>query len=459
MKPAYALLLSGTFSVLAGPLWAQERDAQILRPGEVRLSIGAEYRHADTQFGAGGSERIGGELEASLTAATVATLGTVASDFSRFLADTKSLPGASQVDPFELTAGDLSVEAAVNRRFVPVRLSAGIFPRVEIDVEIPVYREERLLRRFSTEGGNVGINPDPSSNAELLAGISEAGESLAGAALLPVEGSALADELQRRVLTLTGSELDLPAAPVPGTQLSSVSALFPAARSLTQWQPGDVRIGARVGVLRSFGDSPFPPLSSGERHHRLTAFAAVRVPTGREWVADSRLGAGSTIGFAGGQAGAVADLFLGERYWLSGGGSYARVASTELDVPVPPAEGIYTGEPVLTTIRRSPGDAYDLWFVPRIRLTPVISFGGSLRSERWLAGMDEIGSLQLPTTAASRHSAGISVRYTTLPVSSDGGFDIAIGYAGAFAGSGRAEAASVAYFQVAVRQRVLGRSN
>src|SRR5690606_14012020 len=96
-------------------------------------------------------------------------------------------------------------------RVVPLSLSAGILPRLEVGASLPLLREEILPTRFGLSGGTLGANPDLDGNAELLALFGEEWGSLGASPLLPTDSSALGRELQRLVeARFPGEALDLP---------------------------------------------------------------------------------------------------------------------------------------------------------------------------------------------------------------------------------------------------------
>ncbi|MEX2571291.1 MAG: hypothetical protein WD737_08275 [Gemmatimonadota bacterium] len=460
MTRSYWLLIPGLMLAAAGGLHSQERDAHVLGPGEVRVAAEAEYWSFGEVYGEDGDVGIGAAFGRELTATTYAPLTAVAADLSRFLEETSENGDGTTLDPAVLTAGRLDLAASITTRVVPLRVSLGLLRRVEVGASLPVYRRERMIERFELEPGNVGINPEPAANAALLAGVSAAGEALGGAPVLPLAGSTSGEALQQRVEALTGERLTLPAAPPSGPALRDSVGGVPTSYHLSEWLPGDLEVNARVEVLRSFGPGAYPPLADDGLDYRLTALVAARFPTGRrpdlDWGFDPRIG----VGFGGASLGVVGDLFVAERFWLSSGGSLERLGARAVPLFVAVTEGPLAAGSGEQVVRRSPDDAFDLWLSPRARLTPEFSVGGSIRIERSLAGTDEIGDQTVPIAEATRHSAGFTLRYSTLPAVTAGRgsvpAEIALGYSAAWGGSGGAPAGAVAYLRASLFQRLWG---
>lgn len=452
----WLLLFSWSTLAAGSGLHAQDRDAGVLRPGEVRLSAEAEYWHIDSRFGGPENRSIASGLEGDLTPTSFPPLATVEELFSGFLDETAELPDAAPVDPATLSAGSVSVDAVSTTRYLPFRLAVGVLPRVELGARLPVYRMERLFRRFDVFDGNLGLNPDPTANLELLAGLTPSSGALAQSALLPVAGTPLADELQKRVLALTGEELSLPEGPVNGPQLREAVDGLPGSYFLSLWNPGDLRVDARVRLLGTFGSAPFPDPEAGGTHFRLTGFGAARFPTGRRPSPDWGVGPTPPAGFAGGAGGAVADLFLGRTIWVSGGGSVEVLRAADVFAFVPGEEGPFDGTSRIAPGRLSPGSHAEFWLLPRLRLTPTISLGAVLRSERRGEGSLTVDGNETTLATATSHAAGFSVRYTTLPVATGTGFEAAAGYTHAFRGSDGADARGVAFLQFSLQRRIFG---
>jgi len=421
----------------------QEDDARVLPPGVVRLEFATWDARADAVFGPGGTTRgLGGVagLAGSLTFSTFAPLGSTVSALGDLLAGTGGLPPA--VSPLDLFGGDLEVDVATNTRSIPLRVAVGLLPRVEVGARLPLQRSETISRRLMLTGGNVGLNPDTAGNAEVLLGLT--GERLGRQRLLPVAGTALADTLQRRVAGATGSTLTLPGSALTAVELFDLGVPLPA-RQVTLWQPGDLEIDARVRVVDTFGEDPYP--TRGGVGIRLAFDGRVRFPTGvapepgffgAPPVAQSRMAVGAT-----------ADVFIGERFWTSGGVTYHRLLGgrgSAGEVDGQPSQPI-TGAPGLAD------GGLDAWATPRARLTRELSLGGSLRAERWTGGPGGEGT-------DSRDWLGVSLRYTSLPAHLEGRarlpLEFTVGLLRAVRGSVGVPAERVAYLRLSLEPRLWG---
>lgn len=444
---------------VAIPAAAQERDARVLDPGRIGFRVGGEGTYVTSEFTGGGTKPFDGGFGGPLTPVTFAPLGGFATSLGDFLTATEEQSGGGETDPATLTAGDLGVEVGWNARVFPIELGLGILPRIELRVGIPVYRAERYTRRFDVGGGNVGLNPDITGNGALMATISPDYAAVGGSSVLPVAGTPLALELQHRVQALAGSELVLPESPLNGGELSGAFnvARFPGI--ITPWRPGDLEIGARIAVLQSF-DGLHPVAGSGTQY-RLSASGALRLPTGERSEEDVLLYRGPDVGFQAVVTGVAADLFAGDRFWVSAGGSIARFSASDVLVAVVPPNGPLSGDVEVEVARRERARELDLWATPRLRLTREISVGASLRSERWGEDRQTTGGQATTTPSRARQSLGFSLRYSTLARIEEGAaipaLDVAIGYLGAFSGGDGLPVTRHAFVQVSYLPRLWGR--
>jgi len=429
----------------AVPVGAQDTDARVLRPGIVGVSVGGEDVRADALFtGGGGTQGLTGPFSAPLSPAAFAPLARLAQGLDAFLGTT----GGAPFDPADLSAGRLEMDVVASTRTIPVRVAVGVAPRLELGIRLPVQRSERLTRRFVLAEGNVGVNPDPVGNASLLAGVPAGG--VGGSPLLPVAGTPLAGRLQARVVAATGGELELPVAGITTAQLAALG-LGPLPRAVTFWEPGDLELSARFEALRSFDSSAYP---AGEGvDYRLTISGSARLPTGTrattfegpEWMPEVGRG-----GFGGG---ALADLFVNERFWSSGGVSFAGLLGESPSA----APG---GSPAEGAGALARGSTLQLWVTPRFRLTREISFGATMRAERWnrIAGEETPAGVE---SAGSRDWAGFSLRYTALRALAEGRsrlpFEFTVGGAGAIRGSAGVPAERFAYLRLSLEPAVWGR--
>lgn len=425
---------------------SQEAAASILRWGEVRTSAAAIYQHLDSRFLDGGRSGLVGVPPGELGVEDFPLLAPLGQDLTTFFSSVEPVSGSEPVDPALLQAGELEADVAWNTRFIPFRIDVGALPRLEIGVQLPLYRGERLTRRFSLLGGNVGLNPDPVANALLLESVAPEAGALGRGALLPLEGSALGAEVQRRVEAHTGERLDLPELPLNGTEVVAGVTLAPA-HLLTEWLPGDLEIEAHFALLSTFGSNATPPAGSGFGVRTLLT-GSVTIPTGRRPTIGRAPQWNPPVGLSGASIGVVSDGFFGDRLWIHGGGQVGRYSQddselivVELPIVEPAAISVFTG---LTHV---PGDEFELWAQPRIRLTPEISLGGGFRSLWWRGASGP----SLPSSG-SLHRVDLAVAYSTLPAREARGsgvpLEISIGYRTAVAGSSGVPAPRSAYFSL-----------
>ncbi len=447
------------FVTWISPAMAQERDARILDPGRVAIRAAGEATYITSEFTGSGTVPLHGGFAGALTPVTFAPLSGFATSLGDFFAATEGQAGGGETDPASLTAGDLGVEVGWNARVFPFEVAVGVLPRVELTAGIPVYRAERYTRRFDIGGGNVGLNPDIGGNGALMASISPDYAGVGGSLVLPVSGTPLAVELQHRVQALTGSELTLPEEPLVGNDLSGSFNIDPFPHLITPWRPGDVEVGAQVAILQSF-DGIHPVAGSGSQY-RLAVSGAIRLPTGKRTEEDVLLYRGPDVGYRALSVGAAGDLFVGDRFWLSAGGSTARFSDSNVLVALVPPNGPLSGDVATEVARRERASETDLWVTPRIRLTREITIGASLRSERWGEDRHTIGQLEIIAPSRARHSLGFSLRYSTLGRVQEGhaipAIDVALGYLGAYSGGDGLPVTRRAYVQVSYLPRLWGR--
>ena len=431
-------------ATLPAPLHAQLSDGQVLRPGEVGISAAAEDHRLDRRFSDGGTEPLASDYDGPLTVDRFAFLEPVADRLDAFLQATSDVEGAQPVDPFAITAGGLAADASWSTRYLPIRLSAGILPGLEIGIRVPLIRNERLPRSLDLTGPNVGVNPDPAGNAALLGDLAP---ELGGGPLLPLADSPLGLELQRRVEARTGEQLMLPETELHGAELLALFPTIPLNRAVSEWVPGDLEIDARFRLLSSFGDRAHPAAGSEGLAHRLTLQGAARLATGQRSTLWSGLDRGPVVGASGMRAGAIGDLFWGDRWWmtLSGQGEWLNADQTEFAI----SDGLLApGAPA--TITAPVHDTIELRATPRVRLTREVALGGTMRWER-LTGDDADGS---------RTWYGLGLEYSTLPAWEEGRsslpLEAALGYTAAASGSAGVTAPAIAYVRISLRYGLWG---
>lgn len=438
----------------AGSGQAQWRDAQVLRPGEVRVEVAPEYLHFSTRFGAAGREPLAG---GRLTPDTFSPLAAQRTAIAAYLSATEDV-AVTPADAASLDAGELTAQIAWNTRYVPVRMAAGVLPRIELGASLPFVRNERLTTRFDIGGGNLGLNPDPMVNAQLL-GVRAPGSVIGGAPYLPLADSPLGIELANRVRALTGEELALPTEPLDAAALETAFSLTPPPYRLSTWTLGDLEVDVRVLVLSTFEGS-YPASASGT-DVRITAGGFARLPTGPRQDARGALDWEPLAGHTGFGGRVAADAFLGERFWVSASGGFARHLPRTVTLGVFPP-GVPVGGPPLEVVEgeRRPGNDIDVWLLPRVRPIPELSLGAALRAEWRGEGSEVAAGHQAVAPAATRRSLGAFIRYSALPAfDADAAvlpIEAEIGFTTAVSGTGDSPAATTAFLRVSYRPRVFG---
>jgi hypothetical protein len=421
-------------SVLTG----QDADARVVPPGVIQFSIGGEDVRADALFAEGGGTFGGGiSLGHALTPENFGLLQETGSAYRALFAQMELPVGVS---PADLFAGNLRFDETANTRSLPLELTVGVLPKVQVSARLSVFRAERATRRIGLDGANVGINPDMAANTALLEDLP--GSQLGRQPLLPLQGTPLGVALQARVRGLTGDTLLLPGTPLTAAELVELG-LEPPGRVVTLWQPADLELRIQGEVLRSFGPEAYPP-DEGV-NYRVSAAGMLRLPTGVPLDDLWSRTAWPLVGRSGIGAGATADLFIGPRFWFSSG------AEVERHSPRAP-EATQPGRT---------GDASEigLWFTPRYRLTPEISFGGSARVERSSFAVSTAEGWT--DVSGSREWLGFSLRYTALPAVNTGAsrlpVEFTLGYLAAFRGAAGAPAERLAYLKLSMERRFWGR--
>lgn len=430
--------------VLALPSAAstQERDGRVLRPGELRFSAGGDVMRAD--------DRVGDDPLAGIPALTAETFGPL-----RVFQD--SLEAFLGVPAPALVGGTPNAEVVSGARSIPISLSLGILPRLEVGATLPVQRSERLLTRFELSGAEIGLNPDVSGNRSVLAAISERAAELGGAAVLPTAGSPAGIALQQRSIQLAGGPLQLPDSAITGREFAANFATDPFLNRVSDWQPGDLEIFARFSILDNLGARYYP--SGRGLRYRAAAEAAVRLPTGVAPDTLMLLGIGEPAGVGGFRIGGTGDLFAGQRFWLTAGTAWERIGSSEgLGYPVPFLRPITGGAPVPFT--RPATSRLDLYAIPRYRLTRELSLGAVGSAHTTSGGDYELEGERLAFASQNVARAGLVARYTTFPAYEEGttpaGIEISAGYLATVAGAAESPALGQAFFRIALFPRLWG---
>lgn len=467
-----ALLAGSLLGGAASFLSAQQADAVVTPRGMIGLHAGGTYTRFSSRFGGldGGSaeEPLGARFDIPLTSQSFPLLPGLESSLNAFFAASdESGTAGFRASPSNLTLGTARFDYGVDRITAPLGLSVGVLPRISVEAMVPITSGSVSLRSIELTGGSLGLNPDATRNEALLrraaavAGDAALG-ALGGSAWLPLAGTPLGEELQRRVLALTDDtvRLVLPTAPLSGTALQGAAVTEALGApglnsSMDEWRLGDAEVGARVQLLGGPASGGPASLASGVAL-RVAAGAAARLPTGKRQELAALLAVPALTGHAGVSGNAAGDLFLSKWFWATVAGRFERIFPADVVERVSPSDQPFADETTVRTVRRSPGDVFQLQVVPRFRINEVLSIGGEYayqsRGEETFEDVDSplpnanlVGAAVLNTPSQSAQFLGGEARYSTLSTYFGGGgavpVDVSLRYLTALSGSGGAPAA------------------
>jgi hypothetical protein len=386
MRRSLFILIAGMLA--ASPLAAQHawQDARVLPPGVLSLRAGAAQLFATERFTPGGREPLPSPALPTAADAVVggpALRSGVTALFAELEASHQQPPPSAAADPALLTAGDFAARVSYDRRTVPLELSAGVLPRVQISARVPLVREMQHRHAPRFEGANLGANPDPAHNRQVLEALGFG--DLGGSAVLPLAGSPVGDALATRVTAATGAELILPEQPLAFATYRSLLAQggqgFALEHLDSEWRGAAFEGSARVLLLSREAARPDGTHRFGYRL-ALEATALRMLITAPEPYAEGALGEEMTE--ATGTAGALlVDLLLADR-----GEVHARLSSATRD-------GRSWTEATLA---------------PRVRFAGALALGGIYSFVR-AGGSDESEA----RPAGAIHLVGAGLAYSTLP--------------------------------------------
>ncbi len=435
----------------------------LLPPGAVRLSGAGIYNEAPHK-----------SLLWTLDESGFAPLGGLQRRLTDFFEETGGIPEGLNIPEF--TAGDLDL--GVHRDVVefPLSLAVGLVPRLEVEVTVPLVRGETSFDRYLLTGGNVGFNAEAEYNAALLSEFSTNGGFLGGRILLPTEGSMAGEDLQARVVSLTGGDsLRLPAAELSIGELQTILrnefGLNPLANTRSELSLGDLEIGARFNFLDTSPDDAYPDESAGFEYRGVVSVSA-RLPTGASREPVDLFPPAPAGGLAGFSAGVRNDFFAGDRFWLTLRSRYSGLFATEVERRMVEPDRPLAFPQMIHTLRWAPGSTISVDVEPRYRLTEAISLGlhysldqrGKSSYEAASPGgtpQDIFGPSVLDSPAVTSQQIGGGVRYSTIGAGLEDGrlpFEIGLNYLKGLGDDNARSAVSLFVVQLSVFHRLWGGS-
>lgn len=459
---------------MAAPVAAQEQSSFVTPRGVLGLGLAGEVTQFDSRFGstgnAGGSERVplGSLFTGPVTAERFGPLVPLQAELNRFF--TRQTDGAERpglvASAENLLLGNLRFEATAEMTRAPLSLSAGVLPRVSVEVVVPFVQLGRAVSAFALADGTVGTNPDVAFNRTLLGRVGAGFTELGELGFLPVAGSALGVELQRRVAAAAnGDTLRLPTAPLTTAQFASLLAqpqfgLAVFNPAFDNWRVGDVEVGLRIQLLNTLAEGAYPRLDSSAV--RVAAEVYGRLPTGQRPDSLPLPSLDPGLGQTGVTAGLAADWFRGRLH----AAAHARYTALLTGTVVQRVGGPFAPTTEVRSLERNPGDELEIRLAPRYRLNPFLALGleysfWSKTEDGFIDGNEDVSGL-VGVGSRSAHRAGVGARFTTLPSYYAGGsvvpIEISLGYSRTFAGTGGAPAAGTLQVRGRVYQRAWGRN-
>jgi hypothetical protein len=234
-----------------------------------------------------------------------------------------------------------------------------------------------------------------------------------------------------------------------------------------RWRPGDVELDARYTLMDGLAGAPVPAAGRTGRAIRAALTAGVRLPTGQKPDTVRLFPREVQEGLTGFHLGAVGDLFLGQRGWISVG--LRQVVLT----PVRSTRRVAAFDAPLATLSRpqlvdwNPADTLELRVTPRYRIAGLISVGLDYRAG-WVtesrysgAATDATPAEVLNTPGGLTQRVGLGIRFLSLPafVVGDTGIpmDVSLGYSRTLVGPERSPASSGVQIDGRIYTRVWGR--
>jgi hypothetical protein len=458
-RAARALLVL-TAAVVPPQVQAQDAEAWVLPRGLLEVSAGGLFSSYDRRLGFG-DPALGSEFLPPLQGITSRLTDPAQAAARSGLADLfATIPDPDPVSsplPDSLRVGIAGLRVASDQRIVPFTFRYGLTDRLTLSLMVPMERRGTSVLGPYLAGGTLGINPNPTANAAVLARVDARFGALGGGLLLPVAGTPAAVELQARLRTRTPADtLALPTTAVSPAGLleedvaeqltEEERAGLGLASSRRPYYLGDVQVGARFLLLRGPAGWPFPDSVTG-RSLRTSVGARLRLPTGRS---DARtFGEIPPMnGHFGAGVDVLNDVFLSSRWYVNASASLDMLLPADVQRLAFSAARPFPADTALRTVRRAPGPRLAVSITPRWRLTDEMSFNAEyalLAQGRvtYSGGGDDFQATPLePTTGGSLHAVGIGARYSSLQAFARGRsrvpFEVTLSLSQPIAGGGAA---------------------
>lgn len=422
---AAALLLA------AGAAQAQGPDARVPPRGVLEVHALGIFSGYDERFG-GGRDPLGGAFEMLLQpraeALTAPELGPLRTRLNSFFAAT-----GGAVETATLGGGSVRALLSGDTRDVPITAALGLTRRLAVEATLPVTRRQTAVRGIFLEGGTIGLNPNATLNAQLLARVDTSFRALGASPFLPLQGTAAATALRERLNARSAGAGDSLALPTRGVSIPELVADAGRADRLTEqeidaltrrtagsgYQLGDVELGARFRLGGTAAGWGLPDDSAFVRGFRAVVGARVRLPTGKVGNTLFLLEEPALRGHFGVAGDAAGDWFPSRRWWVTGAADAQLLLGADVTRLAFTTESPFPDTTQTRALRREPGLRVEASLTPRFRLTNELSFAAQYRLEIAGAttysgdGAELLGPIEV-ITARTAHRLGAGASYTTV---------------------------------------------
>jgi len=429
------LLAAGAMLVMAATdLHSQGRDARVPEPGTVDLRASGSFGVFEERFGhpfrPGDSSReplANEDFPGAVTDEVFAPFNTLRTGLNALF---DSIAGPA----VDLLPGSVGVSASrllarADDRVVTFALDVGVLPRVAFGVRVPLVQNWLEVAGFETAVGNVGLNPDPTTNGALLATLGAPFAALGTGAFLPTADSPLGILLQQRVAAAAGgAQLVLPTTAPIRMDIAGIAGTgeFIGGRHSPEtpgWVLGDVEAVVSFQLLRPEASAADP---GGVRGFRAAVDVGARVPTGTPATADYLVFPKPELGLSGISAGLRTEYSTG-RTGVFGSARFERLSSVTMDHTFFSADAGSESpvvEPQVSRLEWQPGNRLSFEVVPFYRLVDEIrlsaGYAFARRAERYrfggTAGAAVPDAVLDPVIdgAATAHQLRVGVDFSTL---------------------------------------------